>query len=734
MVARSMPDQPSSPGRKCPDCAHLNPPDADYCEKCAHQLSALTGESPLADAESRAEVFGGKGAWLDKSVKEVPAGQRDAGPRPLNEVGAGEPELELAYDPVAKARLDEEAAEAARQADAAGMLKPSKPEFTLRAVLIGILVALFVGASYPYVVLKIGFGPNISVVSAFFGYMAISVIGFFATKLTGRDSSGSRTEYNLVQTAGTAAGQSGFMCVLLAAFDMLASKPALNFHVQPTPIQIFLWLSIGGCLGVLLAVPLRKHYIDDEKLTFADGVAAGETLLVLDAGQEQAKRRLRWLLYGGLFSAITTWFRDGAPKVIPENSYLDKTDKALNVGMNWSALSFGSGLLIGLRITLSMALGMFIAWILLPRYLYEQKWTSGLTFNETIRWVMWPATGLMVAGGLTALALKWKLIVKTFSEMKLSSASSSDFPILWVGIGSAILATALVVLQKFSLGIGVFESIIAIAVSIPLMLVGTRVLGETNWAPISAMANMVQALFAFISPGNMATNMVASGMSGVVASNGEHLMQDYKAGKIVGSNNRYLTYMQLIATPVGAAAVAIVYPLLKRTFGIGGERYGLDPTLGAKDASGLSSPISVKWSGFAELLSGGAGALATSAMYALIGGCIVGILITLFEKNWKNYLPSPTGIGLGMLIPAKYVIPMVLGGIVQAVWVRINEKNEKELSTPLASGLIVGEAMLALIISMLGIMGAMPYIVDFMAPVTNFINEQLGISVDITPH
>src|SRR6185295_874974 len=95
-----------------------------------------------------------------------------------------------------------------------------------------------------------------------------------------------------------------------------------------------------------------------------------------------------------------------------------------------------------------------------------------------------------------------------------------------------------------------------------LMLVGTRVLGETNWAPVSAMANVMQAVFAALSPGNMAINMIGSGMSGTVASNGEMLMQDYKTGKIVGSNNRSLTILQLMAVPVGSLAVSFVYPAL----------------------------------------------------------------------------------------------------------------------------------------------------------------------------
>ena len=73
-----------------------------------------------------------------------------------------------------------------------------------------LLVALVIGGSYPYVVLKLGFGPNISVVSAFFGYLLMVML------LRRKDFT--RWENNIVQTAGTSAGQTAFMCVLLAAF------------------------------------------------------------------------------------------------------------------------------------------------------------------------------------------------------------------------------------------------------------------------------------------------------------------------------------------------------------------------------------------------------------------------------------------------------------------------------------------------------------------------------------
>jgi putative OPT family oligopeptide transporter len=578
-----------------------------------------------------------------------------------------------------------------------------RPEFNVRSVAVGIFVAAVIGSSYPYVVLKLGFGPTISVVSAFFGYIVLSIVGFVTTKLTRRDRRSNRYEYNIVQTAGTAAGQTAFMCVVLAAFDLLASKPALGFNLQPSGWQIFLWLSVAGCLGVLLAVPLRRHYIDEEKLTFADGTAAGETLVILDEDKRKAGRKVKALAWGGIFSAVTTWVRDTSlPKIIPSETFFGAYYGKLNVGIAWSALSFGSGLIVGLRISLSMMLGAVLAWVIAPPILGAQGITQP-AFASTLRWVMWPATGLMVSGGLTALALKSKLIVKTFRDLRVAKPGSTDFPLRGVIVGAVILAIALVALQRVSMNIPIWESVVAILVSIPLMLVGTRVLGETNWAPISAMANMVQALFAALAPGSIPSNMVASGMSGTVAANGEDLMQDYKAGKIIGSNNRYLTWMQLIATPVGAAAVAIMYPLLKRTYGIGADRYGIDAAFANSGEAPLTSPISVKWAGFAEILSNGFSALPKYCLEALVIAVVLGVVITIFESKYRKYLPSPTGVGLGMLIPFIYVFPMVLGGVAQAIWAKRHPKSEDELNIPLASGLIVGEALLAsLIIPLVG--------------------------------
>jgi uncharacterized oligopeptide transporter (OPT) family protein len=561
-------------------------------------------------------------------------------------------------------------------------------ELTTRAVCVAVVVAALMGMVETCITLKIGYGPNLSLVSAFFGFIALSIFGL----ITG--VRGTRWENNLVQTAGTAAGSGvGFMAVVLAAIDMLNARGVLNLHLSV--LQIFCWLAPSGLLGVLLAVPLRKHYIDQENLRFADGTAAGETLMVLDQGPKEAGPRIVALAAGGAVSAVFTILRDGMEK-IPSAIYftfLNPQAAALRLGIEVGVLSIGAGLLIGLRVTLSTGLGMVLAWVLAPQPLFDRGLVPALTYNLVLqRWIMWPATGLMVAGGLAALGLKWRVVAQSFKGLTAKDVDKGgDFPIKWVLWGVVACSITLAVEQKISLGFPIWLSFVSILLSIILMLVGIRVLGETNWAPISAMANVMQAVFAVLAPGHVPINMIGSGMSGAVAANGEHLMQDYRAGKIVGSTNRNLTILQLIGVPVGALAVAVAYPLVRQRYGIGGEK-------------GLSSPISVKWAGFAELLSKGFGALPSSAMWALLIAIGVGVALTVAETNkkWGKYVPLPTAVGLGMLIPATSVMPMVVGGIIEGIWRRTHPKNEAKYNTPLASGFITGEALVLMYLAALG--------------------------------
>src|SRR5947209_2732883 len=150
-------------------------------------------------------------------------------------------------------------------------------ELTWQAVVSAFVVSAVVSASYPYVILKLGFGPNVSVVSAFLG--ALLLLGL-ARKTHGEN----RWMNNIVQTAGTSASSTAFMCVIAAAVEMSAKNPAMNEEklngiTSIAPWPMFWWLLFAGGIGVLFMVLFRRHFVDDPKMVFADGVAAAETVV-----------------------------------------------------------------------------------------------------------------------------------------------------------------------------------------------------------------------------------------------------------------------------------------------------------------------------------------------------------------------------------------------------------------------------------------------------------------------
>jgi len=573
--------------------------------------------------------------------------------------------------------------------------RPQKPpglrEFTPRSIAVGLLVAVVIGASYPYVVLKFGFGPNISVVSAFFGFLAL---GLFS-------KSYNRWENNMVQTAGTAAGQIAFLCWLLAAFDLLAAEKGSGFDVHLTTFQSFAWLSASGLLGVFLAVPLRKHFIVDEKLPFADGMAAGETLIMLDGRGTEARRSafsmLGSLAVSGAVFAATTYQK--LVEIVP--LHLNQFSDKVKVGFGVSLLNVGSGMIIGIRICTSMLIGTAIAWVLGPQWLLEHGLLkAGGSRTDVLLLVMWPAVGLLIAGGITALLLRWRVLAQTFKSLAAAAVETGDLSLRWVWIGSLGSALLLVVLQYSFFGTPVWHSLIAILLSIPLALVALRVLGETNWGPISTMTNLSQAFFGVIAPGDLRASMVTSGITGSVAAESEGLIQDYKAGDMIGSTPRVLTYMQLLAVPVGALALAFMYPHLKETYGIGGDK-------------GLSSPISTRWVGFAKIVTrelsgpGSADAEAAARVHwmtmSFVVGALIGIVLTVLEQrpSWRNFVPSPTGMGTGMIIPAFAVTTMFLGALADWFWRKGSPEPHKRYSVPVAAGFIAGEALVAVVIPLL---------------------------------
>ncbi len=588
------------------------------------------------------------------------------------------------------------------------LARPHGAELTVQSIFAAVVVAGLMGASYPYMVLKLGFGPNVSIVSAFLGFVILSLIS---------RRSYDRWQNNIVQTAGTSAAQTAFMCSVLAAFDMLRASKVVHFTANPTPLQVFIWLTTASLLGVLLAAPMRRHFVVDEKLKFPDGMAAAETLIVLDPPRGLPKdhpeavlaRRVAMVLGSGmLLSGLLMLLRDDAKifQIIPEGwdpgaltlgvAGAAFVVAAMGVGVGYSLLSIGSGMLVGLRINVCMIVGGLIGWILAPYLLVTHHiLPDHPTRTQVIYWIMWPAVGMIMSGGLTTLLLRWRLLVEAFRALSSPSGSSNEFPLGFIGAGVAVLAVALCIIQRVVFGLPIWISAVAILLSVPLMLVGLRALGETNWGPVGQLSNLMQLLFAGIAPGNVLANIMGNGTTGTIASTSEGLMQDYKTGHMIGSTPRSMTIAQLIGAPIGAAALAWTYPALVKTYGILG------------DHAQLAAPGSRRAAGFAEILSGGLSKLPPSAVEAMGVSILLGILFAVLEQQpkLKNLVPSPVGTALGMLLPFSSVATLFIGGVAGTIWQARAPKTADKYLIPLASGLVAGEAMIAVLVPVLLALG-----------------------------
>jgi len=585
--------------------------------------------------------------------------------------------------------------------EAAAPTKPRGSEITIQSILAGMVVAGIMGVSYPYMVLKLGFGPNVSIVSAFFGFVILSVIA---------RKSYDRWQNNIVQTAGTSAAQTAFMCIMLASFDMLRESKIVKFELNPTPEQTFIWLSVAALLGTLLAVPLRKHFVVDENLPYPDGTAAAETLKVLDPPRDTGKDDIRWIQarraaivlgIGLIASAALMFFREDAQlfKLIPEGwnpgdmtigvAGASVVVAAMGVGFSYSLLSIGSGIIIGLRISFWMLVGGALGWIVAPYLLVQEGiLPDHPTRTQVLYWIMWPAIAMVMAGGLTILVVRWRLLTEAFRAVGSAGTASNEFPLSLVIIGVLGLSVTLCYLQQLYFGIPIWMTLVMIVTSLPLMLVGLRALGETNWGPISSLSNLMQGLFAAIAPGNINANILANGTTGTIASTSEALMQDYRAGHLIGSTPRAMTYAQLMGAPIGAAALAWSYPILVSTYGITG------------DNAQLAAPTARRAAGFAEVLSGGVDQLPATALIAAGVAIVLGIIFALMEmnKSLRVLTPSPTALSIGALIPFAANAPILVGAIFAALWMLVSKRTAMVYMIPLASGFIAGEALIAILV------------------------------------
>ena len=481
------------------------------------------------------------------------------------------------------------------------------PEFTWRAVIVGTLLGILFGASSLYLVLKVGL-----TVSASIPVAVISLALFRGwSKLGGRDAT--ILENNIAQTAGSA-GES-------IAFGLGATMPAiliLGFDLEIT--RVMLVAVLGGLLGILMMIPLRRALIVKEHgvLKYPEGTACA-AVLIAGASEEsraaaspsaQADMRAAaaagvgklpganviftgfgiGLLYKTLHLALKGW------KEIPEKVF-GAPFKGGSVGMEISPELLGVGYIIGPRIASIMCGGGVLAYlVLIPMIKFFGGQLSGpLAPAKTLiadmspdqirgDYILYIGAGAVAAGGIIsvvrALPTIWRGLRGGLADLQLGrgvrpaagvavARTDRDLSMKFVGIGTVVLVAAITLARPLEMNL--LGALLIVVFGFIFVTVSSRLTGEIGSSsnPISGMtvATLLLTCLIFLLIGRTGSTAYVTALSVgaivcIAASNGGTTSQDLKTGYLVGGTPKLLQYSILIGSLASALALGPILLVL----------------------------------------------------------------------------------------------------------------------------------------------------------------------------
>ncbi len=325
-------------------------------------------------------------------------------------------------------------------------------------------------------------------------------------------------------------------------------------------------------------------------------------------------------------------------------------------------------------------------------------------YANMVHWLMWPGVAMMVTAGLLSFFFQWRTIVRAFSGLttmfgkkKGEEAGAADplaaveVPGSWFALGLVGVGALAVFLQVSLFHIHWWMGILAVLMSFFLAIVACRATGETDITPVGAMGKITQLMYGAIAPGNMVTNLMTANVTGGAATSSADLLQALKCGYKVGASPRKQFFVMILGAIVGAMICVPVYNILV-------------PNPGVIGTDKLPAPAAQVWAGVALLLSHGISALPVSARWALLVGGLLGIVITVAEKRWpksRSFMPSPTGMGIALVIPAFNSVSMFLGALAAWIVEKRSPKTADQYTIPVASGIIAGESLMGIAVAIL---------------------------------
>lgn len=584
--------------------------------------------------------------------------------------------------------------------------KPNETNLTVRAVVVGMLIGGLMCLSNLYVFFKTGWSMGVTLTACILAFAVFQAL--HAVRLAKRPLS--ILENNALTTVASGAGYmtgGGNM----AAFGALLMITA----VRPDPVPMIAWFGVIAALGVFAAIPIKRQLINKEQLAFPTGTATAETIRTIhSAAAGGGAQKAQALGLAALFAALLTIARD-AFKWIPGSFSLPVKLAGVELSkwtlaMKAEVVLIGAGALMSFRTGWSLLLGGLLTYAVLAPELVEQQIVKDVTYKAIVAWTLWPGAAMLVAAGLTSFALDYKSVARSMRGLTAifrpkghgvaTSGGIDDVesPDWWFPAGFVVLAPIVVALMAYLFQIPVWAGLIAVPLSVLMGFVAARVTGETDVTPTKALGPVTQLIFGVLTPGNVSGNIMSANVTGGVGLHAADLLTTLKTGWLLGAKPRHQLYAQLFGVLAGAFVVVPAFMLiLPDPSVLGGEEW--------------PAPSCVVWAGVSKAFSDGISALPSSAQTAIGVGLALGVLLALLErfapKGVRAWLPSPSGIGIAMVIPGSNCIAMFLGSAIAEAIRRKNAKTADNYVVPVASGLIAGESLMGIVIAILVVAGVL---------------------------
>jgi putative OPT family oligopeptide transporter len=576
------------------------------------------------------------------------------------------------------------------------------PQLTPRAVVTGMLLGGVMSLSNLYVGLKIGWSVGVTITACILAYALFSTLKRVVPGL--RRDEFTILENNMMSSVASAAG-------LMSSSVFVSAIPALYLTVGQTIAWPLLaaWAAAVSLLGVFMAIPMKRQQIDVEQLPFPSGIATAETLTALHARGDDAAAKA-WALGGaGFFGALLSWFRDAHARWMPFNLPGDPLVPSwtlggqpllrLTLGVEPSVIMLGAGAIMGIRAGISLLVSALVCYGIVGPYVLNHGFVPLEVYRQ--KWALWPGVGLLVSSGLTAFLWRWRTIVRALSGLRQhvgGQRSQEPFPLAdieaptsWFAGGLALSGMACILLGAMFFQISVWMGILAVLATFLLALVASRATGETDVTPVAALGKVTQLVYGLLAPGNMTTNLMTASITGGAAIHTADLLTDWKAGYLLGANPRKQVLAQIFGVAAGTIFAVPAYLLLVDPAELGGNKW--------------PAPAAQVWAGVAKIVTGGLSALPAGAVEGIALGAGAGVVLALIEelvpKAYKRYTLSSAAVGVAWIVPGWNSVSLFLGALLAWALRRAKEREADKFVIPVASGLIAGESLVAVLIAAL---------------------------------